>query len=69
MAGAANRDTRMFEYPNKFDIRCANAARHFSSQGPHICIGQHLARVEITHVVNTLLDELPNLRSERERSE
>ena len=30
--------------------------------GPHICIGQHLARVEMTRALNALLDRLPNLR-------
>lgn len=30
--------------------------------GPHVCIGQYLARLEITVALNALLDRLPHLR-------
>jgi hypothetical protein len=30
--------------------------------GPHICIGMHLARLEITRAMTAILDNLPNLR-------
>lgn len=67
MAGAANRDPAKFEDPDRFDIRRANANRHFSfSAGPHICIGQHLARVEMTRAITAILDRLPNLRLDPE---
>lgn len=63
VAGSANRDPAKFDDPDRFDIRRANANRHLSfSTGPHICIGQHLARVEMTRAVNAILDRLPNLR-------
>lgn len=63
MAGAANRDPAKFEDPDRFDIRRLNANRHLSfSAGPHICIGQHLARVEMTRAVTAILDNLHNLR-------
>jgi cytochrome P450 len=63
MAGAANRDPAKFPDPDRFDIRRANANRHFSfSVGPHICIGQHLARIEMTRALAAILDRLPNLR-------
>ncbi len=63
VAGAANRDPRKFENPDKFDITRENASRHFGfSGGPHICIGQHLARVEMTRAVTAILDKLHNLR-------
>jgi cytochrome P450 len=64
MAMAADRDETMFPDPDKFDItRKIGAARHFAfSSGPHLCIGQHLARVEMTRAINALLDRLPNLR-------
>jgi cytochrome P450 len=32
------------------------------ASGPHVCIGQHLAKVEMTRAMNALLDHLPNLR-------
>ncbi len=63
LAGSANRDPAMFPDPDRFDIRRPNANRHLSfSAGPHICIGQHLARVEMTRATNAILDRLPNLR-------
>ncbi len=30
--------------------------------GPHICLGMHVARAEMTVGVNALLDRLPDLR-------
>jgi cytochrome P450 len=30
--------------------------------GPHICLGQHLAKLEMTRAMNILLDRLPKLR-------
>ncbi|HEY6870228.1 MAG TPA: cytochrome P450 [Novosphingobium sp.] len=63
VAGAANRDPRLFQDPDRFDITRPNAKAHFSfSQGPHICVGQHLARVEMTRALTAILDRLHNLR-------
>lgn len=63
MAMAADRDETKFPNPDKFDIFRRSSARHYGfSSGPHICIGQHLARIEMTRAVNALLDRLPNLR-------
>jgi len=60
--GDANRDESVYEDPDSFNI-FRKKVRHSSfGQGPHICIGQHLARVEMTVALNTLLDRLPNLR-------
>lgn len=62
-AGAANRDPERFPEPNKFDIFRKIQHRHFAfSFGPHVCIGQHLARVEMTRALNAILDRLPNLQ-------
>lgn len=62
-AGAANRDETKFTDPDKFDIFRPKEARHYSfTFGPHVCIGQHLARVEMTRALNAILDSLPNLR-------
>lgn len=63
IGGAANRDPALFENPDKFDITRRNAKQHFSfAQGPHICVGQHLARVEMTRALTAILDRLHNLR-------
>ncbi len=63
-AGSANRDEKRWSDPDKFDIfRQRGANRNFAfSAGPHVCIGQHLARVEMTRALNAILDRLPNLR-------
>ena len=63
VAGAANRDPDKFVDPDKFDIFRKSPHRHFAfAFGSHICIGQHLARVEMTRALNTILDRLPHLR-------
>ena len=62
-AGAANRDPARFPNPDKFDIFRKPQHKHFAfAYGPHVCIGQHLARVEMTRALNAILDHLPNLR-------
>lgn len=63
LAGSANRDPGRFPDPDKFDIYRKPVYRHFAfAYGPHVCIGQHLARVEMTRALNAILDRLPNLR-------
>lgn len=60
--GSANRDETVYENPDAFDIT-RSQKRHMSfGTGPHVCIGQHLARLEMTTALNLVLDRLPNLR-------
>ena len=59
----ANRDPAVFTDPDQFDIRRANAGLNLAfAQGPHFCLGAHLARTETTVAVGRLLDRLPGLR-------
>ncbi|MEM5388818.1 cytochrome P450 [Paraburkholderia phymatum] len=61
--GSASRDSSRYEDPEKFDIFRKPGARHMTfAYGAHVCIGQHLARLEMTRALNALLDSLPNLR-------
>jgi cytochrome P450 len=60
--GSANRDPARFKDPDRFDISRAPARHVAFAYGPHVCIGQHLARLEMARAVNALLDRLPNLR-------
>ena len=61
--GSANRDPAKFEDPDTFNIFRERKYRHVAfASGPHLCIGQHLAKVEMARALNTLLDNLPNLR-------
>jgi cytochrome P450 len=62
VAGAANRDPEVYPNPDTFDIK-RDRKPHFSfARGPHICVGQHLARIEMTRALNIILDTMPNLR-------
>jgi cytochrome P450 len=59
----ANRDPRVFDDSDTFQVRRPNAARHLAfAYGPHFCLGAHLARLEARIAVATLLDLLPRLR-------
>lgn len=67
-AGGANRDPARFPDPDRFDIFRKPAHRHYAfAYGPHVCIGQHLARVEMTRALNAILDRLPRIRLDPDR--
>jgi cytochrome P450 len=60
---AANRDPAVFEEPDRFDARRANAKLHLAfAHGPHVCIGMHLARLEAHTALRVLLERFPGLR-------
>lgn len=59
----SNRDPHVFPDPDRFDLRRANAATHVTfGSGPHTCLGQHLARVELQITLSTLFLRFPRLR-------
>lgn len=61
--GSANRDPARFADPDRFDIFRSRASRALAfGTGPHVCIGQHLARVEMIRALNSVLDRMPGLR-------
>jgi cytochrome P450 len=67
-AGAANRDPARFPDPDTFNIFRKPQHKHFAfAYGPHVCIGQHLARVEMTRALNAILDNLHGLRLDPEK--
>jgi cytochrome P450 len=58
----ANRDPAAFENPGELDLE--RGARHHIAfgYGPHQCLGQNLARVELQIVFDTLFRRIPGLR-------
>jgi len=67
--GSANRDPSKYPDPDRFDIFRDRSVRNLAfSTGPHVCIGQHLARVEMTRALHAILDRLPNLRLDPDKS-
>lgn len=63
LLASANRDERVFERPDEFDLRRPNAGRHLAfSHGIHFCLGAPLARLEARIAFELLARRLPDLR-------
>jgi cytochrome P450 len=60
---AANYDEKVFTSPHTLDLSRPEARRHLTfGFGPHGCLGQPLARMELAEVFSTIFDRLPGLR-------
>ena len=60
--GAANRDPKVFDDPETFDVRRdPNPHVGFGGPGPHFCLGAHLARREVSVAFRQLLTRLPDI--------
>jgi methyl-branched lipid omega-hydroxylase len=60
--GAANRDPRVFDDPERFDVlRDPNPHVGFGGPGPHFCLGAHLARRELAVMFRRLMTRLPDI--------
>ncbi len=58
----ANRDPAVFADPERFDVqRCDLRLQLAFAQGPHVCLGMHLARLETATAIDRLLDRLPGV--------
>ncbi|MGN6689712.1 MAG: cytochrome P450 [Sphingopyxis sp.] len=65
LIGAGNRDPRVFDDPDRFDIGRDNASRHLSfGGGIHFCVGAELARLEGRIAFERLATRLPRLQVE-----
>jgi cytochrome P450 len=59
---AANWDPQAFPEPDKLDLTRTAAHHHAFGWGPHQCVGQQLARIELHVVFSTLFRRIPTLR-------
>ncbi|WKG01775.1 cytochrome P450 [Mycolicibacterium sp. HK-90] len=62
MLGSANRQEDRWPDPDEFDIFRTAKGNLGWGHGVHVCLGMHLARLEMRTAVNLLLDRLPNFR-------
>ena len=66
--GSANRAEDVFTEPDRFDVgRSPNPHMAFGGGGPHLCLGMHVARIEIDALFRQVLTRLPGLESAGER--
>jgi cytochrome P450 family 142 subfamily A polypeptide 1 len=62
MYGSANRDEAIFDEPYRFDIsRDPNPHVAFGGYGSHFCLGNALARLELSVLFEEVLRRLPDL--------
>lgn len=60
--GSGNRDEDMFADPDTFDVgRNPNPHMAFGGGGPHLCLGLHLARIEIAAMLRQVVTRMPDL--------
>jgi cytochrome P450 len=62
MLGSANRQDDRYADPDRFDIFREARANIAWGHGVHVCLGMHLARLEMRVALNLLFDRLPDLR-------
>lgn len=61
--GAANRDPSVFPDPDRFDVSRANAKDHVAfGIGPHVCLGQRVANMQLEAVYRQILTRFPDMR-------
>ncbi|MEI8392584.1 MAG: cytochrome P450 [Actinomycetes bacterium] len=62
--GSANRDEDIFENGDTFDVaRHPNPHVAFGAGGPHLCLGMHVARVELAVMFRELLTRMPHIEA------
>ncbi|WP_460773127.1 cytochrome P450 [Microbacterium sp. GXF7504] len=59
--GAANRDPRRWPEPDRFDLDRDPSGHVAFGMGLHQCVGQHIARLEATAVLEALLDRVETI--------
>jgi Cytochrome P450 len=62
LLSGCNRDPRLFEDPNRFDIRRKPSQNMAFGYGAHMCLGSHLARLEGQVAIQRMLERFPAYR-------
>jgi cytochrome P450 len=60
--GSGNHDETRWDDPDNYDLNRPPVPHISFGAGPHMCLGMHLARMEMRTAVGALLDRLPDLR-------
>ncbi|WAS91314.1 cytochrome P450 [Nannocystis poenicansa] len=63
LANTGNRDPQVFENADELDLDRGSRNHLAFGFGPHQCLGQNLARLELQIVIDTLFRRIPELRS------
>ncbi|MDT7745027.1 MAG: hypothetical protein QOE59_4105, partial [Actinomycetota bacterium] len=56
--GSANRDERKYPDPDRFDITRRPSDHLAFGRGEHVCVGMHLARLEMSTLLGRLADDV-----------
>lgn len=67
IVSSANRDEDVFENSETFDIDRKLKPSFGFGFGPHMCIGQFIAKTELNVALNAVLDLFPNIRLDPDR--
>jgi cytochrome P450 len=59
---SASVDEKTYPHPLSFDIRREGLSHMAFGKGPHLCLGVHLARLELRIMYETILKKLPEFR-------
>ena len=62
---SANRDSTIFHSPNKFDIKREKNEHLGFGHGIHMCVGKHLAILEISKLLAALSDKVERIEAKR----
>ncbi|SDY72269.1 cytochrome P450 [Bacillus sp. 166amftsu] len=66
---SSNRDEKIFQNADVFDITRKNNRHIAFGHGSHFCLGAPLARLEAKIAISTLLHRMPNIRIQGERKQ
>jgi cytochrome P450 len=58
---SANRDERHFPNPDRYDIKRAARDHLGFGHGVHMCLGMHLAKLEMSALLRAMLDKVQSI--------